>query len=360
MQVKRERVSVRDLIKGYEDNQESGVVGYGGRLDIRPAYQREFIYGEKERNAVIKTVKSGHPLSVMYWADCGKDKFEIIDGQQRTISICQYVHGDFSYEKLYFHNLQDKEQNEILDYELMIFSCSGDSGEKLDWFEVVNIAGKPLNKQELRNAVYHGSWVSDARRYFSKTGCAAYGLASGYVTGVPIRQDYLETAIKWISNNAIEDYMGRNMHKKEADELWLYFRDVIDWTQKVFTTYREEMKGVEWGFLFNEYKDKSFEPKKIEKRVAELMEDDDILNLKGIYPYILTGDERTLNLRRFDKKQKRQAYERQKGVCVKCQKEFKMKDMEADHIEPWSKGGKTILENCQMLCKPCNARKSDK
>ena len=360
MKIDPEEITVRELAEGYEDKQEDGVQGYGGKLDIRPPYQREFIYKPAQRDAVIDTIKKGYPLNVMYWAVRDDGNFEIIDGQQRTVSICQYLKGEFSFEGLYFHNLQDDQQEKILNYKLMIYQCSGTDSEKLEWFKTINIAGEKLTDQELRNAVYSGSWVTDAKRYFSKTGCPAYGVGNKYLSGSPIRQDYLETAIKWFSSDAIEDYMGTHQHESDAKELWDYFQSVIEWTQKTFPNYRSEMKGLPWGDFYNAHKDETHDPTALEEQVATLMEDEDVGNKKGIYAYLLTGKEKHLNIRAFNDKQKREAYERQKGICAKCGKHFELKEIEADHITPWNKGGKTITENCQMLCKECNRRKSDR
>src|SRR3954470_8265616 len=200
MKIELKEVRVRDLAEGYVDNDEAGVVGYSGKLDIRPPYQREFIYKDKQRDAVIDTITKGYPLNVMYWSVRDDGGFEVIDGQQRTISVSQYVEGDFAFKGRYFHNLQSDEQRRILDYPLMVYLCSGPDSEKLEWFKTINIAGEKLTDQELRNAVYAGSWVSDAKRYFSRTGGPAYGLASDYMSGTPIRQDYLETVIEWLNN----------------------------------------------------------------------------------------------------------------------------------------------------------------
>src|SRR5690606_23188166 len=178
MNIELKEITVRELTDGYEDNEEGGVIGFGGKLDIRPPYQREFIYKEKQRDAVIDTILKNFPLNVMYWAVREDGNFEVIDGQQRTISICQYVNGDFAYMFKYFHNLKDDEKQKILDYKLMVYICSGTDSEKLEWFKTINIAGENLTDQELRNAVYSGSWVTDAKRYFSKNGCAAYQIGS--------------------------------------------------------------------------------------------------------------------------------------------------------------------------------------
>lgn len=351
-------LTVEELVEGYRDDGEGGVIGYGGKLDIRPPYQREFIYGDKERKAVIDSILKGFPLNVMYWADRKDGTFEIIDGQQRTISIAQYVAGDFSFNDLYFHNLQPDKARLILDYELMVYVCSGTDSEKLEWFETVNIAGEELKKQELRNAVYHGAWVSDAKRYFSKRGCAAYKIGSDYIKGSANRQEYLETAIRWVSGGAIEDYMGQHQNDTTAAPLWEYFESVIDWVKETFTVKRKAMKGVDWGFLYKHSGGAKLDSDKIEEETARLVLDDDVTKKAGIYSYIITRDEKYLNIRAFPDGMKQKVYDEQLGVCRKCKKHFTINEMEADHITPWSEGGKTDEKNCQMLCKRCNREKS--
>jgi hypothetical protein len=358
MKIELKEITVRELSEGYIDNAENGVIGYGGRLDIRPPFQREFVYGDKERNAVIDTVTKQFPLNVMYWSVCGDGNFEIIDGQQRTISICQYVNGDFSIDGMAFHNLTNDKQKQILDYVIMVYFCSGTDSEKLEWFQTINIAGKELSNQELKNAVYSGSWVTDAKRYFSKNSRPKIG--DDYLSGSANRQEYLETAINWISAGNIKSYMSKNQHEPNANELWLYFQGVINWVKALFPKYRREMKGVEWGFLYNEFKGQNFDSKKLEAEVSRLMEDEDVGSKKGIYTYVLTGKEKHLNIRGFSPNQKREAYERQKGFCPVCKDHFEIEGMEADHITPWHEGGKTSADNCQMLCKEDNRRKSGK
>ena len=358
MKIELKEISVRELTEGYQDNDENGVVGYGGRLDIRPPYQREFIYKDKQRDAVINTVTKDFPLNVMYWAVRDDGNFEVIDGQQRTISICQYIKSDFAYFMRYFHNLQSDEQEQILDYKLMVYLCSGTDSEKLEWFKTINIAGEKLTDQELRNAVYAGSWVSDAKRFFSKSNRPKVG--DDYLSGSANRQEYLETAISWISKGNIEVYMSKHQHDPNANELWLYFLNVINWIKVTFPNYRREMKGIDWGFLYNKYKDVPYDHNKLEKEITELMLDEDVTNKRGIYPFVLTRDEKYLNIRAFTEKQKREAYERQNGICVKCEERFEIEDMEADHITPWHEGGKTEASNCQVLCKTDNRRKSGK
>ena len=362
MKIELREITVKELADGYQDSAEQGVVGYGGKLDIRPPYQREFIYKDKQRNAVIDTVRKDFPLNVMYWAVREDGACEVIDGQQRTISICQYVAGEFSIDGLAFHNLQDDQQEQILGYKLMVYFCEGTDSEKLDWFKTINIAGEKLTDQELRNAVYAGPFTADAKRYFSKTGCPAYGLASDYMKGTPIRQEYLETAIEWhagaTSEGTIEEYMSKHQHDHNAVALWNYFRSVIDWAKATFSKYRKEMKGVAWGPLYNAFGKTALDAAKLEKQVAKLMVDEDVERKPGIYPYLLDGDARHLNIRAFSANMKREAYELQKGICVKCDRHFDIEEMEGDHIKPWHEGGKTDASNCQMLCKDDNRRKS--
>lgn len=357
MDITLKNITIKELAANYRDNQEDGVVGYGGKLNIRPPYQREFVYNDRQRQAVIDTVTRGFPLNTMYWA-ATPEGFEIIDGQQRTISVCQYVDGVFSYQGRYFHNLQADEKQAILEYPLTVYQCQGTDSEKLDWFRTINIAGEKLTEQELRNAVFAGAWTADAKRYFSKTQCAAWQLANQYMTGSPIRQDYLETAIAWINAGDIEGYMARHQHDSNANPLWLYFQSVINWVKASFPKYRKEMKSVAWGELYNAFKDAQIDPQKTENQIAALMEDDDVSNKKGIYSYVLDRKEKHLNIRAFSDKQKREAYERQKGTCPICRQHFDIQAMEGDHITPWHEGGKTNAENCQMLCKEDNRRKS--
>ncbi len=363
MKIELREISISELVSEYADNQENGVVAYGGKLDVRPPYQREFVYGDKERMAVIDTVMQGFPLNVMYWAVRDDGTYEIIDGQQRTISICQYVNGDFAYMFRYFHNLTQDEQQKILDYKLMVYFCEGTDSEKLKWFETINIAGKELTKQELRNAVYSGSWVSDAKRYFSKNGCVAYQIGGKYLSGSAIRQEYLETAIAWLSKGNIEVYMSEHQHDKNALALWQYFQSVITWVEGTFVHTPERqriMKGVDWGELYDVYHTQVIDTKAIEDEIRRLILDDDVTNKKGIFAYVLTRKEKHLNIRAFSEAQKLAAYERQQGVCAECGGHFELTQMEADHITPWHAGGRTIADNCQMLCRECNRRKSGK
>lgn len=360
MKIELKEIPIREVSFCYVNNLEEGVVGYGGKLNIRPKYQREFVYKDKQRDDVIDTVRKDFPLNVMYWVKNEDGSYEVLDGQQRTISICEYIAGKFSLNYQYFHNLENTEKEQILNYKLMIYFCEGNDKEKLDWFKTINIAGEKLTDQELRNAIYTGTWLTDAKRYFSKSSCAAHNIGSDYLKGVAIRQDYLEATISWISNDNIEQYMADNQHKPNANELWLYFQSVINWIHAIFPNYRKEMKGVSFGSLYNDFKNKEFDSTKLEIEISRLMQDEDVTKKSGIYTYVLTKNEKYLNIRTFTDKQKRESYEKQKGICVKCTKHFELSEMEADHITPWHEGGKTNSENCQMLCLDDNRKKSGK
>lgn len=366
MKIELNEITVRELTKGYIDSGDNGVRGYDGNLDIRPPYQREFVYNEKQRDAVITTIKNNFPLNVMYWAKREDGTFEVIDGQQRTISVCQYVNGDFSYDFKFFENLTKDEQDQILNYKLMVYICEGTDKEKLDWFRVINIAGVKLTDQELRNAVYSGPFVTDAKRYFSKSGCVAYKIAGDILNGSAIRQDYLETAIEWLSTSqglkSVEQYMAIHQHDPNCNQLWQYFNSVVTWVYSTFDVKKRKkiMAGVNWGSLYDEFKDRILDRKEIDDEISKLIIDSEVGNNKGICVYVLTRNENVLNLRSFPEDMKLALYEKQNGICPICKKHFDIQFMEADHITPWSQGGKTVLENGQMLCRECNRRKSDK
>lgn len=357
MKVELHKITIRELVKEYVDDNEDGVTGYGGQLDIRPKYQREFIYNEKQRNAVIETINNNFPLNVMYWAVRKDDTYEIIDGQQRTVSICQYANGDFSYNSKFIENLQDDELEKFYDYELMVYLCKGTDSEKLKWFETINIAGEELTKQELRNAVYSGTWITDAKKYFSKRDCIGYKKSSDYVGGRYLRQDLLEIAIKWISNNDIDEYMAKNQNLPNANTLWQYFQAVIAWIKSTFKIQRNSMKNVDWGYLYNNHKDVEQDTDKLESRIQELILDEEVTKEGGIYPYLITGEKKYLSIRAFPNSIKQMVYEKQKGICAKCDVHFELSEMEADHKTPWHQGGKTVIGNCQLLCKADNSTK---
>ena len=374
MKIELKKIKIREVVEKYLDNDEDGVVGYNGKLNIRPKYQREFVYDNKQRDAVLETIRKGFPLNVMYWAVNEDGTYEVLDGQQRTISFCQYAAGNFSIEidghPMAMHNLTQSQKEKILDYELTVYVCEGNDQDRLDWFKTINIAGAVLTAQELRNAVYTGPWLTHAKSIFSKTNGPAYGLANKYVSGAPIRQELLEKALSWKSDGEIKQYMSDHQHDQNANELWNYFQNVLWWVKQTFTTYRKEMKGVEWGPLYDSNKARQFDTDELERRTAEMMQDPDITKHRGIYGYLLNGDERHLSIRQFDTRDRRVAYERQNHKCAfgtHChtlgnhdgQHVFAIDEMQGDHITPWSKGGKTIAENCQMLCIPCNRDKRD-
>lgn len=363
MDIDLKMIPIRDIVKGYRDDAEEGIYGYDGKLNIRPKYQREFVYGEKERNAVIQTISSGFPLNTMYWMVNDDGTYEVLDGQQRTVSICQYVNNEFSKDFRYFFNLTADEQDAFMEYELMVYLCKGTEKERLDWFKTINIAGVKLTDQELRNAVYTGPWLTSAKRYFSKTGCPAADLGSKYMTGKSIRQEYLETVLRWKSSGegkAIEQYMAEHQHDPQASALWLYFNNVIEWVKATFPEYMSIMKGVDWGLLYNEHNGETLDPGKLREEIHKLIEDEDVTNQKGIFAYVLDGKESHLNIRAFDEKMKRRKYLEQGGRCADCGDPFDYKDMQGDHIKPWHDGGKTEYANLQMLCRTCNWKKSGK
>lgn len=377
MKIELNSVRIGDLVDGYINNNEDGVMGYGGLLNIRPPYQREFVYKENQQKAVIDTIMKGFPLNTMYWVKNNGDNvgYELLDGQQRTMSICEYVNGNFSIDMgdgvtKYYHNLTDSEQEKILNYELTIYVCEGDEDERLNWFRTINIAGEKLTNQELLNINYIGSWLTDAKRKFSKTNCVAYKIANKFMKGSPIRQGYLETALKWISNDNVAEYMSTHQQDPNANELWLYFQNVINWIISTFSldteekNYRKEMLGLNWGDLYNKYHNNKYDSKLVEAKINELMSNEEVTDKKGVYEYILSGEDENLacklSKRTFSNSDKRTAYERQKGICPITNQYLPIEEMQADHIVPWWKGGTTTLNNLQMISKTANARKSGK
>lgn len=365
MNIELKEITIRELTNGYVNNEEEGVSGFNGKLNIRPPYQREFVYKDKQRDAVINTVMKGYPLNTMYWVKNEDGTFELLDGQQRTISVCSYVNGDFSINEMMFHNLTDVEQNQILDYKLMVYICEGNEKERLDWFRTINIAGEKLTDQELLNINYIGTWLNSAKQKFSKTNCVAYKIANKYVKGSPIRQEYLETVLNWITDGNPASYMSAHQHDKNANELWLYFTNVIEWVKTTFgeKNYRKEMMGLNWGKLYNTYKDEVYDADELETEIKSLMENEEVTDKKGIYEYVLSGKDsrlaKKLSKRAFSKHDVRTVYERQDGVCPICGNHFELAEMQADHIIPWNHGGRTEIGNLQMLCQHCNAVKSD-
>lgn len=368
--IEEKKVTVGEIVKGYINNDDQGIRGYNGLLDIRPPYQREFIYNEQEQQAVITTVLNGYPLNIMYWVKRNEDAectYEVMDGQQRTLSLCEYVAGKFAYDYMNFFNLPADVQKKILNYELTIYVCEGEESEKLEWFKTINIAGKPLNEQEIRNAVYAGPFVSDAKRYFSKTNCAAYRLGKDLVNGSPIRQDFFKKALEWMADHETRKgkpqsavgYMSVHQHDLNAMPIWTYFQTVLRWAMDTFNMkkFKKIMKGLDWACFYDEYHEKALDIRAIEIQISELMGDDEIQKPQGIIPYVLTGSERYLDLRVFSDKIKLAVWEKQNHKCAICGKELDYEFMEGDHIIPWCDGGRTTIENCQMLCRNCNRTK---
>lgn len=392
MEITEKKIKIRDLVKAYEDNEDvdGSVTGYGGQLDIRPPYQRSFVYNAQQRTEVINTVMKGFPLNIMYWVKKKDGNYEILDGQQRTISICQFFNKDFSIidsdgHAKTFNNLSPAKKDKFLDYELTVYICeSEDPDEILAWFRIVNIAGEKLEEQELKNASYTGPWLEDAKRWFSeysKSGskrCPAIKRFGDYIsTSIrPVRQDLLELALKWIAEakgTTIDGYMNHHRDDPNANELKDYFQSVFKWVKEVFPDYTKYMKGLPWGEYYNEFHKYSYDPDEFGREVVRLIADPDVERNSGIYLYLLSEKtmkdeerERYLNIRTFDDNIKQAVYAKQNGICPVCQEmhyeqvHYPIEEMEADHIIPWSQGGRTILENCQMLCRKHNGYKSNK
>lgn len=379
MKINEIKLKISDLIKNYnEDETTSRVSAWGGKLDVRPEFQREFVYDNQQRDAVIYTVLNKFPLNTMYFVDRQDGSYEVLDGQQRIISICRYAYNQFSVKintisgdnELNYSNLFDEYKNKFLNYELTVYICAGTEKEKFEWFQVINIAGETLEKQEILNALYHGEWLTDAKSAFSRRNCAAHKFYGKYMSGDYIRQKYLETAFLWKAaaenfseKDAVAAFMQKHRADENANDLWAYFENVFKWVRKNFgADIKPSMKGVDWGFLYNEHRDDNLNPEYLQERVKELLADDEVEKKSGIYAYLLKGEtkkaEKYLNIRKFTENQKQTIYNKQNGLCALCGKPFEFKDMHGDHIIPWSKGGKTLIENCQMLCAACNLKKS--
>ena len=374
MQITKKTITVRDLCQNYRDDNEGGVYGYDNGehiLVLRPKYQREYIYSDDKIDAVIDTIMEGYPLGLMYWSKVNENTYECLDGQQRSISICQYVNSDFPVKfngnDRFFHNLNDEEKEVILNYELEVHICEGNEEEKLRWFQRINVAGITLSQQELLNATYTGTWLSNAKTYFSKRNCVAGQMADGYIKGNPIRQEYLEKVLSWIADrDGLESgqmYMAIHQHDEDANELWLYFQTVINWAKMLFPDTSKKLTAVqEWGILYNKYHSKAYNSNTLRNEVKTLLLDDDVTKKPGIIPYVLSDktkhDEKLLSIRTFSDSQKMRVYEKQGGICPICGKYFEYDEMQGDHIVPWSKGGRTVDENLQMLCQKCNNDKS--
>lgn len=374
MEIKLHKITIRELIDEYSNDEEEGVVAYHGLLNVRPKYQREFVYSPDKQIAVLRSIMHNYPIGVMYWVRNEDGTLEMLDGQQRTISICEYVAANaFSIDSFKFHNLKEAKPEtakEILDYPLHVYFCEGSTDDKLEWFRTINIGTEPLKDQEMRNAFYTGQWLTDAKKKFSKTTGVCVRKNENLVNGTPNRQELLEKVLLWKAQYdgidegkpdlTIRRYMAEHQHDTNADSERQYFFRVIDWANMLFDGKWKIKKGQPWGELYNLYHMNNYDSTYLHSEVERLLLDDEIGTTTGIIRYLLSGEEKYLNLRAFSESQKITLYQRQGGICNICKKPFPIEEMEADHIDPWKENGKTTLENGQMLCRHCNRTKSDK
>lgn len=382
----RTDISIKNICEGfvYNELEGKGLFGLSGKLTIQPEYQRNYIYADGKRDvAVIESVLKGYPLGLIYFNKVNNDNFEVLDGQQRITSIGRFVTGKFAIiddngMQQYFSGIAKDKQDLILQTKLLIYECEGTETEIKEWFRTINIAGVPLNSQELLNAVYSGPFVTLAKEEFSNSQNANIQKWSAYISGSANRQEFLERALDWVSKGSISDYMSRHRFDNNINELKKYFNSVIDWVSTVFTDVETEMRGLEWGRLYETYKKTAYDPKKVSEQIKELYADSYIKNRKGVFEYILGGltDTKLLEVRVFDDATKKSVYARQtkeaetKGVsnCPLCAigheankiKLWKLTDMDADHVSAWSKGGATDIKNCEMLCKTHNRAKGNR
>ena len=382
----RTDITVRELCEGfvYNEFEGKGLFGLSGKLTIQPEYQRNYIYADGKKDvAVIDSILRGYPLGLIYFNQTSDDKFEVLDGQQRITSIGRYIAGKFALMNennipQYFHSIAEDKQKIILDTKLLIYICEGTESEIKEWFKTINIAGVPLNNQELLNAVYSGTFVSTAKAAFSNSQNANVMKWSAYIKGSANRQEFLERALEWVSQGNIGEYMSQHRNDNNITELENYFNSVIEWIKSVFKSVETEMRGLEWGRLYETFHKTAYNPTDVSNQVQDLYADSYVKNRKGVFEYILGGceDKKLLDIRIFDEATKKSIYAQQtktaneKGNsnCPLCAtgheanktKLWTLKDMEADHVSAWSKGGATAPENCQMLCKTHNRAKGNK
>lgn len=387
MEIKKVAITIEDLCKDYvnesETDIEQGVYAYGGKLCVRPAFQRSFVYNKKQENAVIDTALKGFPLNIMYWVDNGDGTYDCLDGQQRTISLCNFVDGISSFnapwfngdKKNYIHTIKRIDPDlydRFMKYELEVYICKGSKAEQMEWFRTINIAGEELYPQELRNASYVSAWLTDAKRYFSKASgsstakCPAERIGGQYTNKNANRQEILAQVIGWFVGSTedadICQYMEDHIHDTDASELWNYFNDIINWITELFPgTYDKGMASVNWGYLYNIYKDEEFDPDEICEKFDELIEfkasKELDISVAKITEYCITRDEKLLKHRQFNEAQRSTLYNRQKGICPDCGQHFLKADMHAHHIIPWYNHGITDLSNGVMLCKECHTNR---
>ena len=378
-------ITIQALCDGfvYNELEGKGLFGLSGKLTIQPEYQRNYIYADGKKDvAVIESILKGYPLGLIYFNQTNEDRYEVLDGQQRITSIGRFLTKKFAImedgKPLYFDSLPIEQQEKILNTKMLIYICKGTEKEIKEWFKTINIAGIPLNEQELLNAVFSGEFVTLAKAEFSNSQNAQIQKWSAYINGSALRQDFLAKALEWVSKGNISDYMSQHRHDNNINELKLYFNTVINWVSNVFNDVEKEMKGLEWGRLYETYKNTPYNPEKVSEQVKNLYSDPYVKNKKGIFEYVLGGrlDKKLLDIRIFDDVTKRKVYQEQtrqakeKGIsnCPYCAMSdnanktriYKNDEMDADHVTAWSKGGETDIKNCEMLCKPHNRSKGNK
>ena len=379
--------TVGDICKGfiYDKNENKGLFGLDGQLIIQPEYQRNYIYGDGKKDvAVVESLLRGYPIGLIYFVKNADGKYEVLDGQQRITSFARFINKSWPFavnwngKPRYIDSLDPDERKRVVEAPLTIYVCEGEPSEIQEWFETINIAGVPLTKQELRNASYHGPFVTKARAEFSNTGNANMNRWKTYIKGDPKRQAVLETALDWVSVGEIDDYMAKHRYDTNIDELKKYFETVIDWIDSVFDYTESEVCGLEWGRLYRQYHTKAYSKDKVSKRVNELKDDPQVQDNRGIFEFILGGEQKhsLLNIRVFDdktiqtvyRKQTKEANEKCISNCPLCAlghdsnkaRIYKRNEMDADHVTAWSKGGATDISNCQMLCKMHNRAKGNR
>jgi len=382
----RTEITIKDICEGfvYNELEGKGLFGLSGTLTIQPEYQRNYIYADGKRDvAVIQSILKGYPLGLIYFNKVEDNKFEVLDGQQRITSIGRFVTGKFAIQddngmQQYFSSLATELQNKILQTKMLIYECEGTEPEIKEWFKTINIAGVPLNSQELLNAVYSGTFVTLGKEEFSNSQNANIQKWSTYVSGSANRQEFLECALDWVSKGKIDDYMSKHRFDTNINELKTYFNSVIDWVSGVFTDTESEMRGLEWGRLYETYRKQPYNPQTVSQQVKELYADAYVKNRKGVFEFILGGstDFKLLDVRVFDEATKKSVYAKQTAEaeqngtsnCSLCTighdvnktKIWSLKDMDADHVTAWSKGGATDIKNCEMLCKTHNRAKGNR
>ncbi|GMO34037.1 MAG: hypothetical protein Ta2B_14530 [Termitinemataceae bacterium] len=367
--------AVSEIVDGftYNELEGKGLFGLDGKLTIQPEYQRNYIYADGKRDvAVIESILRGYPLGLIYFNNVDAAHFEVLDGQQRITSMGRFTTGKFAIiyngREQVFSSLPTNEQKRIMDSTLLVYHCEGEESEIKDWFKTINIVGVPLNEQEVRNAIYSGQFVTLAKAEFSNSQNANTQKWSEFVAGTALRQDFLATALVWVSRGNVDGYMSTHRTDNNITELKTYFNSVIDWVSGVFDDVEKEMRGLEWGRLYETYHGQSFDHSKISTAVQKLYADPYVKNRRGIFEYVLGGetDTKLLEIRIFDEATKQAVFKQQNGLYPLCEldpkskgKLYKLSDMDADHVTAWSKGGATAIANCQMLCKSHNRAKGN-